>query len=61
MQRWEYQFVVMDLNAGRDSLQSNKGELNGLGQDGWEVVQILTNMGMGRAYQYALVKRPVPN
>lgn len=59
MTKWEYSFMVLDLEAADDSIEMSERSLNEGGQEGWEVVTILPRMGAGRSWCYALLKRPV--
>ena len=69
MQKWEYQTLslVMDKDHGVYWLESHDGaqgveqQLNQMGTDGWELVNVvaLTNRGTIKGVTYYL-KRPLP-
>ena len=56
--KWEYKFEVFDLEAKDNALEEAEKQLNGLGDQGWEVVSVLPKMGYEGKWGIALLKRP---
>ena len=58
MPTWEYKFEVFDLESKDNALDEGEKQLNALGDEGWEVVTVLSKMGHKGAWGIALLKRP---
>ena len=58
MAKWQYKFHVFDLESNVDTpLEETEKELDQLGEEGWEVISVLSKMGKGQSYGIALLKR----
>lgn len=55
MQKWEY--FIKELSLAYP--QSAKRELDALGAEGWELVEVCTERVMGTDTFYAVFKRPL--
>jgi hypothetical protein len=60
MQKNEYKLVRVDFDDQAHTIENNENQLNGFGQDGWELVEIIPlHVGkLASRFAYCL-KRPI--